>query len=168
MTSEVLITLASRPNARFLFTAYDTAPSVKPSNLEQRPHPPVLLLIVQHTLGEMSKPIRYELKNGGKVNAHTPFTTRAKELMQLYNGLNLPQVCLGPALMHVSVAWCINLPIIYAALYTYQHTDQRWQLHTGHHLLTRQVLCSNQVISNRNDRKAQGLAHITQHIASGG
>ncbi|KAJ9533131.1 hypothetical protein QJQ45_018218 [Haematococcus lacustris] len=47
-------------------------------------------LRIQHTLGKMSQPKKYELKNGQKVEVHTPFTTRAKELMQLYNGLNLP------------------------------------------------------------------------------
>jgi hypothetical protein len=41
---------------------------------------------IQHTLNEMSKPKRWQLRNGGKVDVHTPFTTRAKELQQLYNG----------------------------------------------------------------------------------
>ncbi|KAG2451443.1 hypothetical protein HYH02_004041 [Chlamydomonas schloesseri] len=45
---------------------------------------------IQHTLNEMSKPKKFALRNGGKVDVHTPFTTRAKELQQLYNGLNLP------------------------------------------------------------------------------
>jgi hypothetical protein len=52
----------------------------------------------------MSKPKRYELNNGGKVDVHTPFTTRAKELMQLYNGLNLPQVCVCARLLPVGPA----------------------------------------------------------------
>ena len=34
----------------------------------------------------MSKPKKFALRNGGKVDVHTPFTTRAKELQQLYNG----------------------------------------------------------------------------------
>lgn len=41
---------------------------------------------IQKTLTEMSKAKKVELKNGGKVEVHTPFTTRAKELQQLYNG----------------------------------------------------------------------------------
>lgn len=41
---------------------------------------------IQKTLTDMSKPKKMELKNGGKVEVHTPFTTRSKELQQLYNG----------------------------------------------------------------------------------
>ena len=38
----------------------------------------------------MSSPKKWDLSNGRVVQVHTPFTTRAKELAQLYNGLNLP------------------------------------------------------------------------------
>jgi len=45
---------------------------------------------VQKSLSSMSEPKKWELANGTTVHVHTPFTTRAKELMQLYNGLKLP------------------------------------------------------------------------------
>ena len=45
---------------------------------------------VQKSLSSMSEPKKWELANGTTVHVHTPCTTRAKELMQLYNGLKLP------------------------------------------------------------------------------
>jgi len=45
---------------------------------------------IQKSLSSMSEPKKWELANGTTVHVHTPFTTRAKELMQLYNGLKLP------------------------------------------------------------------------------
>ena len=65
---------------------------------------------VQHTLGDMSKPKQYELKNGKKVEVHTPFTTRAKELMQLYNGLNLPMLTIDERLdVLLHVKWTVKV-----------------------------------------------------------
>jgi len=45
---------------------------------------------IAHTLSDMSAPKTWEVSDGTTVEVHTPFTTRAKELMQLYNGLRLP------------------------------------------------------------------------------
>ena len=45
---------------------------------------------IDQTLKAMSVPKRWELSDGRTVEVHTPFTRRAKELMQLYKGLNLP------------------------------------------------------------------------------
>ena len=45
---------------------------------------------IAKSLSSMAEPKRWELANGTVVHVHTPFTTRAKELMQLYNGLKLP------------------------------------------------------------------------------
>jgi hypothetical protein len=45
---------------------------------------------IAHTLSDMSAPKTWEVADGTTVEVHTPFTTRAKELMQLYNGLRLP------------------------------------------------------------------------------
>mmetsp|Transcript_27723 Transcript_27723/g.75005 ORF Transcript_27723/g.75005 Transcript_27723/m.75005 type:complete len:722 (+) Transcript_27723:174-2339(+) len=64
---------------------------------------------IQRTLGEMSKPKTYELRNGTKVEVHTPFTTRAKELMQLYNGLNLPMLTVDERLdVLLHVKWTVK------------------------------------------------------------
>ncbi len=58
----------------------------------------------------MSKPKQYELKNGKKVEVHTPFTTRAKELMQLYNGLNLPMLTIDERLdVLLHVKWTVKV-----------------------------------------------------------
>jgi len=66
-------------------------------------------LRVQRTLGEMSKPKKYELKNGAQVEVHTPFTTRAKELMALYNGLNLPLLTIDERLdVLLHVKWTVK------------------------------------------------------------
>jgi len=40
-------------------------------------------------LEDMSCSKKWDTVDGGIVEVHTPFTTRAKELTQLYNGLNL-------------------------------------------------------------------------------
>ena len=65
---------------------------------------------LQRTLGDMSKPKTYELRNGAKVEVHTPFTTRAKELMQLYNGLNLPMLTIDERLdVLLHVKWTVKV-----------------------------------------------------------
>ena len=64
---------------------------------------------IQRTLETMGQPKRVELKNGGKVDVHTPFTTRAKELMQLYNGLNLPMLNVDERLdVLLHVKWTVK------------------------------------------------------------
>mmetsp|Transcript_42450 Transcript_42450/g.51468 ORF Transcript_42450/g.51468 Transcript_42450/m.51468 type:complete len:531 (+) Transcript_42450:224-1816(+) len=45
---------------------------------------------IAHTLADMAAPKQWEVSDGTTVEVHTPFTTRSKELMQLYNGLRLP------------------------------------------------------------------------------
>ena len=61
----------------------------------------------------MSKPKTYELRNGTKVEVHTPFTTRAKELMQLYNGLNLPMLTVDERLdVLLHVKWTVKVCVI--------------------------------------------------------
>lgn len=45
---------------------------------------------IARTLADMATAKRWECDDGSVVEVHTPFTTRAKELMQLYNGLRLP------------------------------------------------------------------------------
>lgn len=47
-------------------------------------------LRIAKTLADMATAKRWECEDGSVVEVHTPFTTRAKELMQLYNGLRLP------------------------------------------------------------------------------
>lgn len=58
----------------------------------------------------MSKPKTVELRNGVKVEVHTPFTTRAKELMQLYNGLNLPMLTVDERLdVLLHIKWTVKV-----------------------------------------------------------
>ncbi|CAG9463322.1 unnamed protein product [Pedinophyceae sp. YPF-701] len=47
---------------------------------------------VDHALRTMAAPKRWQAQNGDNVEVHTPFTIRARELMHLYQGLNLPGV----------------------------------------------------------------------------
>ena len=47
---------------------------------------------VARALDDMSTAKRWECYDGSVVEVHTPFTTRAKELQQLYNGVRLPLV----------------------------------------------------------------------------
>ena len=64
---------------------------------------------VQRTLTEMGKPKKFELKDGKTVEVHTPFTTRAMELMQLYNGLNLSMLTIDERLdVLLHVKWTVK------------------------------------------------------------
>jgi hypothetical protein len=45
---------------------------------------------ISRTLRALCKPKEWELANQRLVKVHTPLTTRAQELMQLYHGLRLP------------------------------------------------------------------------------
>merc|ERR1711904_462322 len=45
---------------------------------------------VKRTLESMSRPKVWAQSDGETTTVHTPFTTRSKELMELYNGLRLP------------------------------------------------------------------------------
>ena len=64
---------------------------------------------IQKTLTEMGKPKKFELRDGRKVEVHTPFTTRAMELMQLYNGLNLPMLTIDERLdVLLHVKWTVK------------------------------------------------------------
>ena len=44
---------------------------------------------VKKMLDLMSAPKQWQMSDGDVAEVHTPFTTRAKELMELYQGLNL-------------------------------------------------------------------------------
>ncbi|CAD7695358.1 unnamed protein product [Ostreobium quekettii] len=59
---------------------------------------------VHATLSRMSEPKSWDLSNGAKVLVHTPFTTRAKQMMQLYFATTLPLVSIEErmdVLLHV-------------------------------------------------------------------
>lgn len=64
---------------------------------------------IQRTLAEMGKPNTFQLKDGKTVDVHTPFTTRAMELMQLYNGLSLTQLTVEERLdVLLHVKWTVK------------------------------------------------------------
>ena len=44
---------------------------------------------IKKMLELMSEPKLWQMSDGDVAEVHTPFTTRAKELRELYNGLNL-------------------------------------------------------------------------------
>ena len=44
---------------------------------------------IDKLLKKMANPKKWELNDGRIAEVHTPFTTRAKELMDLYNGLKM-------------------------------------------------------------------------------
>lgn len=64
---------------------------------------------VHKMLNNMAKPKAWELKNGAKVEVHTPFTTRAKELSQLYEGLNIAMLTIDERLdVLLHVKWTVK------------------------------------------------------------
>lgn len=47
---------------------------------------------IEKLLKKMANPKNWQIDEGRVVEVHTPFTTRAKELMDLYNGLKMPNL----------------------------------------------------------------------------
>jgi hypothetical protein len=57
----------------------------------------------------MSAPKQWQMSDGDVAEVHTPFTTRAKELMELYQGLNLPLLSIDERLdVLLHVKWTVK------------------------------------------------------------
>ena len=64
---------------------------------------------IRSTLQLMSAPKRWQMSDGEIAQVHTPFTTRAKELMELYNGLRLPLLTIDERLdVLLHVKWTVK------------------------------------------------------------
>jgi hypothetical protein len=64
---------------------------------------------IRSTLQLMSAPKRWQMSDGEVTQVHTPFTTRAKELMELYNGLRLPLLTIDERLdVLLHVKWTVK------------------------------------------------------------
>jgi len=64
---------------------------------------------IRLTLQLMSSPKRWQMSDGEVAQVHTPFTTRAKELMELYNGLRLPFLSIDERLdVLLHVKWTVK------------------------------------------------------------
>ena len=64
---------------------------------------------VLSTLYDLSKPKTWDLTNGKTVSVHTPLTTRARELMHLYQGVNLPLLSMEERLdVLLHVKWTVK------------------------------------------------------------
>ena len=64
---------------------------------------------IRSTLQLMSAPKRWQMSDGEVCQVHTPFTTRAKELMELYNGLRLPLLTIDERLdVLLHVKWTVK------------------------------------------------------------
>jgi hypothetical protein len=64
---------------------------------------------VRWTLKDLAKPKTWDLANGRTVEVHTPLTTRARELMHLYHGLNLPLLSIEERLdVLLHVKWTVK------------------------------------------------------------
>jgi len=60
-------------------------------------------------LSEMAQPKGWALKDGDTIDVHTPFTIRARELMQLYNALRLPLLTMDERLdVLLHVKWTVK------------------------------------------------------------
>ena len=65
---------------------------------------------VKRMLELMAEPKKWELHDGDVAQVHTPFSTRAKELMELYNGLNLPMLTIDERLdVLLHVKWTVKV-----------------------------------------------------------
>merc|ERR1719181_2599651 len=57
----------------------------------------------------MSAPKKWQLSDGQVISVHTPFTTRSKELTELYNGLCLPLLTVDERLdVLLHVKWTVK------------------------------------------------------------
>uniref|UniRef100_A0A7S1GAU3 Arf-GAP domain-containing protein n=1 Tax=Bicosoecida sp. CB-2014 TaxID=1486930 RepID=A0A7S1GAU3_9STRA len=57
----------------------------------------------------MSEPKKWEMSDGETAQVHTPFSTRAKELQELYSGLNLPMLTVDERLdVLLHVKWTVK------------------------------------------------------------
>mmetsp|Transcript_21180 Transcript_21180/g.44661 ORF Transcript_21180/g.44661 Transcript_21180/m.44661 type:complete len:136 (+) Transcript_21180:1-408(+) len=57
----------------------------------------------------MSAPKKWQMSDGEVAQVHTPFTTRAKELAELYNGLRLPNLSVDERLdVLLHVKWTVK------------------------------------------------------------
>merc|ERR1711998_212113 len=64
---------------------------------------------IKKTLESMSRPKVWAQSDGETTTVHTPFTTRAKELMDLYNGLRLPLLTVDERLdVLLHVKWTVK------------------------------------------------------------
>lgn len=64
---------------------------------------------IRSTLHLMSSPKQWQMSDGEVSQVHTPFTTRAKELMELYNGLRLPLLTVDERLdVLLHVKWTVK------------------------------------------------------------
>jgi len=64
---------------------------------------------IRSVLQLMSAPKRWQMSDGEIAQVHTPFTTRAKELMELYNGLRLPLLTIDERLdVLLHVKWTVK------------------------------------------------------------
>jgi hypothetical protein len=64
---------------------------------------------IKRTLESMSKPKVWAQNDGETTTVHTPFTTRAKELMDLYSGLRLPLLTVDERLdVLLHVKWTVK------------------------------------------------------------
>ena len=64
---------------------------------------------IRATLQLMSAPKRWQMSDGEMAQVHTPFTTRSKELMELYNGLRLALLTIDERLdVLLHVKWTVK------------------------------------------------------------
>ena len=64
---------------------------------------------IRSTLKLMAAPKQWQMSDGEVAQVHTPFTTRAKELMELYNGLRLPLLTVDERLdVLLHVKWTVK------------------------------------------------------------
>ena len=64
---------------------------------------------IKKMLDLMSAPKQWQMSDGDVAEVHTPFTTRAKELMELYQGLNLSMLSIDERLdVLLHVKWTVK------------------------------------------------------------
>jgi hypothetical protein len=58
----------------------------------------------------MAAPKKWQMSDGEVAEVHTPFTTRAKELLELHRGLDLPKLTIDERLdVLLHVKWTVKV-----------------------------------------------------------
>ena len=66
-------------------------------------------LRIKKIMDLMAAPKKWQMSDGEVAEVHTPFTTRAKELLELYNGLSLPNLSIDERLdVLLHVKWTVK------------------------------------------------------------
>ena len=96
------------PGSRIVTPGHATLPVEPEPEIPPRTKDPSVTL-VQQALAMMAAPKKWEMSDGDTLEVHTPFTTRAKELLELHRGLTMGELTTDERLdVLLHVKWTVK------------------------------------------------------------